>query len=202
VECALVKCRARTIAAIIPAILASACETLDREANTESAAEAVQSIEVIRLNRPAERRQLPPKRGERISTDAGAIAVIRYSNGSVVFVTPGSVVRVGSVFVEVGEVFAKVKGLFQVETQFVIAGAEGTEYAVRVNRRDDVTVAVMEGSVRCRSRKFRWPEFFLRPGERAYFEAQDFPAADRASDAEFNSLKRRLAELERIASSP
>lgn len=163
-------------------------------------AETVVGIEVIRSD--GERRQLAPERKQRITTDAKSIAVIRYADDSVVFVTPNSVVRVGSIFVEFGEIFAKVQGLFRVDTQFVTAGVEGTEYSVRVQARNDVTVAVLEGSIRCQSKKIRWPEFVLGAREIAIFEGQDFPRTGRASEAEIASLKRRLADLERIASSP
>jgi ferric-dicitrate binding protein FerR (iron transport regulator) len=169
---------------------------LDRPAQ----AETVVSIEVIRSD--GERRQLAPEREQRITTNARSIAVIRYASDSIVFVTPNSVVRAGSIFVEFGEILVKAKGLFRVDTRFVIAGSEGTEYSVRVKARDDVSVAVVEGKVSCQSKKLRWPEFVLDAGEIAYFEGQDFPRADRVSDAEIATLKRKLTELERLASPP
>lgn len=163
-------------------------------------AESVVSIEVIRAD--GERRELAPGPEQRVATDARSVAVIRYYDGSVVYVAPGSVVRVGSIFVEFGEIFARARGLFRVDTQFVTAAVEGTEYSVRVRPRNDVTVVVLQGGVRCISKKIQWPEFVLSAGEIAFFEAQEFPRADRASDSEIASLKRRLAQLERIASPP
>ncbi|MBC7944591.1 MAG: hypothetical protein H7X91_04870 [Burkholderiales bacterium] len=40
----------------------------------------------------------------------------------------------------------------RVDTEFVTAGAEGTEYAVQVRPQDEVSVVVLEGKVSCLSR--------------------------------------------------
>ncbi|MGH8717665.1 MAG: FecR family protein [Burkholderiales bacterium] len=177
---------------------------LDRVVKREDPAEAkVQSVEIVRTTRPTDRHYLLFGRELRIATDSESIAVVRYTNGSVVYVGPNSIFRLGSIFVEIGEAFVKaaatVKEALAVDTANVKAVVSGTEIAVRVRAREDVTVTVLEDRVRCISRRLRWPEFVLQPRETANFVGDKFPVVDRASDSEIAMLKLRLAQLRLIA---
>ncbi|MGH8728735.1 MAG: FecR domain-containing protein [Burkholderiales bacterium] len=169
----------------------------EREAEGEIA-----SVEIIRIKTPTDREFVFFAPGGRISTDSESIAVIRYADGSAAYAAPNSVLRIGSIFVEFGEVSAKVaakvKGLFGIDTEFVKAVASGTEFVMRV-KGDDLTVTVLQDRVRCISKRLRWSEFVLETQDRANFQGQEFPLISRASDDEVARLRRRLAQMEKIA---
>ncbi len=105
---------------------------------------------------------LPLQRGDRIQTGGGANALVRFNNGDEVYLNGDSSVEVGSIFVFFGEVFVHLFGTperdkFRVDTEFVSAGAEGTEYLVRVDRQtNQTTVIVREGVVVCSPRRGAW----------------------------------------------
>src|SRR5438552_14042715 len=71
------------------------------------------------------------QRGDEIETDIDVIAVIRYPAGDL-YIGGATRARVGSLDVLFGKVFARVRGLFSVESQNVVAGVEGTEFAFEV----------------------------------------------------------------------
>ncbi|MGH8536207.1 MAG: FecR domain-containing protein [Gammaproteobacteria bacterium] len=159
----------------------------------------VESIEVIPLERPHERRQLALRRGDPLSVDAQTFAIVRYTNGSVVYVRPGSRVRLGSISVDLGAIFAKVRGAFlrgafQVDTEFVIAGAQGTEYEVKVDARNSVSVTVLEGQVLCTSKTGRWRSFVMSAGQKVNILGS--AARDAASDDDIREIRRWVARLE------
>jgi ferric-dicitrate binding protein FerR (iron transport regulator) len=130
-------------------------------------------------------------------------------------------VRQGSLFVEIGEIFVRAKGFFEVKTEFVTAGTRGTEYLTRVSPREGATVVVLEGSVRCESQKLSWPEFVLESGQKATFESEsagvvpapgspaerppqriELPFTEAASANELAFIRRWVSQVDRIAQPP
>lgn len=157
----------------------------------------LKSIEILRQGTPISVRQhLPLEPGDRIRTDSESTAIISYASGTVVYVRPNSVVRIGSIFVEIGEIFIRAKGFFQVDTEFVTAGVEGTEYVVRVGPQQRVGVIVLSGRVACTSKANRWPTFTLGPYEKAKFERDGPPERSRADEGEIDEIRRWVAEVE------
>src|SRR4029453_6509341 len=73
------------------------------------------------------------ERDDEFETAKEVMAVIRCPIGDV-YVDAGTRVRIGSLDVLFGRVFAKVKGFFSVENRNVVAGVEGTEFAFEVAR--------------------------------------------------------------------
>jgi hypothetical protein len=163
----------------------------------------LKSIEIVRQGSPITvRRHLSLEQGDRVSTDSESTAIIRYANGTVVYVRPNSVVRIGSIFVEFGEIFVRAKGFFRVDTEFVTAGVEGTEYVVRVGPQQQTGVIVLEGRVGCESKLKRWPKFSLGPLEKARFEREGPPDRSRAEEAEIQEIRRWVNEIDRILAPP
>lgn len=154
----------------------------------------VESIEVIPLERPHKRRQLTLTRGDPLSVDAQTFAIVRYTNGGVVYVRPGSRVRLGSIFVELGAIFIKVRGAFRADTEFVIAGAHGTEYEVKVDARNGVSITVLEGRVLCTSKTGLWRSFLMSAGQKV--NILGVAARDAASDDDIREIRRWVARLE------
>lgn len=105
--------------------------------------------------------------GDQVITGPSAYAVIRYPSGSEVFMRPNTRGRIGSFSEVVGEVFAKIRGAFAVQSGFVRAGADGTAYLVRAQPSGEATVIVFDGQVTMSSLTGAWAPFRLPSGEMA-----------------------------------
>jgi hypothetical protein len=126
--------------------------------------EAASLVSVFRDGRPLAAR--PPftlQPGDELETGAG-VAVIQFPDGGSAVVDERSRVRVGSLEVLFGRVFAAVRGLFSVESETVVAGVEGTEFLFVVGPDRGVHVVVLEGVVVCTSKAGRWDPIRLRSG--------------------------------------
>ena len=136
-------------------------------------------VDNLRLARPAEtglvtvwrdgaplegRTGLELRLGDLLQTGPSATAVIRYPGGSELLMRPGSSGRIGSFTEAVGEFFAKIRGRFAIETQFVRAGALGTQYLVRTAPGGATTVVVFDGAVEVRSTTGAWPAQIVEAG--------------------------------------
>jgi len=95
------------------------------------------------------------ERDDEFETARDVMAVIRYPIGDV-YVDAGTRVRIGSLDVLFGRIFAKVKGFFSVENQNVVAGVEGTEFAFEVARDGSTEITVLDGAVLSSSKRLPW----------------------------------------------
>ena len=95
------------------------------------------------------------ERDDELETARDVMAVIRYPIGDV-YVDAATRVRIGSLDVLFGRVFAKVKGFFSVENQNVVAGVEGTEFAFEVARDGSTEITVLDGAVLSSSKRLPW----------------------------------------------
>lgn len=138
--------------------------------------------------------------GDEIDVGADATVLIRFPEGHEAYVLPHSRVRVGSLFAYFGEMLVRAKGLFRVDTEFVTAGVEGTEFWARIDKDQDASFGVMEGRVRLSSKSGDWPSvlmkendvYSLRGGERPRFE-KDRTAAE---------FRRKLHVIQRLMMLP
>jgi hypothetical protein len=142
--------------------------------------------------------------GDEIRTDPQTIAVLSFMDGARVFVQPATHLRIGSIFVYLGEVLVKVKGYFQVETRYVTAGSEGTQYLVRVDPGDQLRVAVVEDRVGLASRSQRWNRTILGPGQAARIDGEAPPRVDAKpmSSEEVEDIRRRIDDLDALVPQP
>jgi len=136
------------------------------------------------------------RRGDRIATGPRAEAVIRWASGSVLYVRPNSSGRIGSFFDMLGEVFAKVRGKFEVETTFVRAGARGTSYLVRAAPGGETTVIVFEGTVQVDSTRNAWAPVTLGAGQMVLAHPRP-PQPFAAPEAELKSTSDWVDRLDR-----
>ena len=136
------------------------------------------------------------RRGDRIATGPRAEAVIRWASGSALYVRPASSGRIGSFFDALGEMFAKIRGKFEVETTFVRAGAKGTSYLVRAAPSGETTVIVLEGSVSIDSTRGAWPPVTIGAGQMVIAHPLP-PRPLLASEAELQSTRDWVERLER-----
>jgi len=103
--------------------------------------------------------------GDEIETGQGIAAVLRYRDAGDTLVLNGTRVRIGSLEVLFGRVFALLRNRFTVSSQTVVAGVEGTRFLFEVGRDRAVHVAVADGVVVCSSPQGAWAPVRLRTNE-------------------------------------
>jgi hypothetical protein len=129
------------------------------------AGEASRFVTVFRGGRPLGAR--PPftlEQGDEVETGADGAAVIQFPDGGIAVIDVRTRVRVGSLEVLFGRVFASVRGLFSIESENVVAGVEGTDFMFEVRADRGVRVVVLDGVVVGRSKTKSWDPIRLRPG--------------------------------------
>lgn len=100
--------------------------------------------------------------GDILETGPASAAQVSFAPGHRVLVLPGTRVRLGNLYLFIGELLVRARGVFHIETSFMSAGVEGTEFLMRVKGEDDrgegdkVEVIVTEGAVLCRSNTALW----------------------------------------------
>lgn len=142
--------------------------------------------------------------GDRIDTGSSATAVIHYPSGSELLMRPNSTGRIGSFTEAIGEFFAKIRGKFAIETQFVRAGALGTQYLVRTAADGATTVIVFDGQVQVDSTTGAWRAVLAEPGTMvlAHPRSPTSMAAPRDEVARTKEWVERVERLVPASSSP
>jgi FecR protein len=135
------------------------------------------------------------QRGDEIETSVDVVAVIRYPAGNV-YIAAATRARIGSLDVLFGKVFARVRGLFSVESQNVVAGVEGTEFAFEVAGDGTVHVTVLDGAVRCSSRTLNWNAVHLARDQA--FAATDSTRDPRVAQADPVELAQLRSWVRRV----
>jgi hypothetical protein len=193
-------CRMRMRAILI----AAACLTQlgwygHAKAAPESTAtlETLGRVQVLREGKPlSARRGLRLRAGDEVTTDINGYALIHYASGERVYLKPDTQVRVGSIFVVFGEAFLRVKDLFRVDSDFVTAGVEGTEFSFQMIRMGAITVTVREGIVVCSSVKGLWAPVRMQTGERLIAIQDEAPQVIGVSREELHAETGWVDELE------
>lgn len=145
----------------------------------------------------AVRRGMRLEEGDRISTHERAEAVIRFPNGSELYLGRASRGRIGSFTEALGEMFAKVWGVFSIETEYVKAGARGTAFGVRAAPDGRTEVLVLNGSVEVSSRSNAWRPLLLQAGAATIAHPQA-PRPRQASPAELEAAQASIDRLQRL----
>jgi FecR-like protein len=142
------------------------------------------------------------QRGDEIETAHDVIAVIRYPAGDV-YIGAATGARIGSLDVLFGKVFARVRGLFSVENENVVAGVEGTEFAFDVARDGTVSVTVLDGAVRCSSKTLAWnPVRVVRGQTFAATDSNREPRVGPADPAELAQLRSWVRRVDNAVAPP
>gem|GEM_PF-3362296 len=142
------------------------------------------------------------REGDWISTGPTAYALIRYPSGSEIYMRSNTRGRIGSFSEVVGEVFAKIRGIFAVQTTFVKAGAEGTAYSVRATQAGDYAVVVLDGTVGLSSLSNAWPSVALGAGTMASGRPQVPPRPMGVSAAEIARSHAWVERVEKLLPAP
>ncbi len=157
---------------------------------------------------------LPAKRGMRLEpgdvlqTGPRSAAAIVFSGAATgegtVTLDESTRVRVGSLEVFFGRIFANVRGLFETTSENIVAGVEGTSYLFEVARNRDVRVAVAEGVVTCRPKSAGWAPIRLQPGQMlsSSYPSQAPPRVGAADPRELRDAMAWAAEVAKAAEPP
>jgi len=130
---------------------------------TVDAASAAHIVSVTRNGVPLKvGLPLALQKGDIIETGDGG-AVLRLENGEAVL-APRTRVRLGSIEVFFGKVFASVRGLFRAEDDTVAADVEGTQFMFESTPGRGMRVVVLEGVVRCSSKANQWEPLRVAAG--------------------------------------
>jgi hypothetical protein len=103
--------------------------------------------------------------GDAVETLPGGTAVIRYPDGGEVHLDGNTRVHFSDLFLEFGRILVRIRGWFDVETESVVTGVEGTEYVLSVARDGSLRIVVYDGTVTCRSKRGYWLPVRLHRGE-------------------------------------
>lgn len=142
------------------------------------------------------------KTNDRIRTGSDIAAVIRFPNGSQLYVRSNGDIKIGSVFAFVGELFIRVKGAFQVDTEFVTAGAEGTEWVMQVASNGDIRCTVLEGRVRVASTENLLESTLVIADRQYLMHHKLYVKMQLAPKEELNQMKRWINQIDRLTRDP
>jgi hypothetical protein len=154
------------------------------------AAEAGNIVSVRRGGQPLDLRlPLLLQPGDVIETGQGG-AVLRLPNGEAVM-GPRTRVRVGSLEVVFGRLFASVRGLFRAEDENVAADVEGTEFLFEHVPGKGTQVVVLDGTVRCSSKRGQWAPLRVTAGRRMSLDYRTGspPRLEPAGDADLARIR-------------
>ncbi len=144
---------------------------------------------------------MPLQAGDVVQTGPGSAVSIVFEGGpgaGTVTVDESSRVRVGSLEVFFGRIFANVRGLFETTSENIVAGVEGTAYLFEVARDRDVHVAVAEGVVACTAKDGSWVAVRLPAGQ-SLRSAYPNRAAPRVGPADARELRDAAAWAAAVA---
>lgn len=99
---------------------------------------------------------MPLQPGDVVETGPLAAAVLRFSASGTTVLDANTRVRIGSLEVFFGRVFANVRGFFETSSETVVAGVAGTRFLFQVRPDRTTHVAVVDGEVTCTPRQTGW----------------------------------------------
>jgi FecR protein len=167
----------------------SGVATLQSVLRPDGADATVEDIQVFRNGRPVSPvLSMGLESGDEIQTEADSTAIIRFAGGTEVIVAPNTRIRIGSLWIVFGEIYVKARGLFRVETLYVTAGVEGTEYLLTVDHEAEMSMVVLDGVVRLMSKTGSWEPIALRKFEQGVFRPQEIPLMSRVDPVQGNRI--------------
>ncbi|MBD3309341.1 substrate-binding domain-containing protein, partial [candidate division KSB3 bacterium] len=185
-----------------PEIIAEMTSVLveNRVADPEKVAKVVQ---VTRQGTPvAAELQMPLQAGDTITTQADSTAAITYRKGHTVVLGPAETdgeIRKQGMLGRIGRIFVKAQGAFQVETDYIAAGTEGTEFVVDLGADTAVAVSVLNGKILVRSQKNLWEPVRLDRLEQATTSGAEAPTVAPIEQQKFNTTIEWVNQTEKLA---
>lgn len=119
--------------------------------------------------------------GDELETGPTTAAQITLSPGHQIIMMPGTRLSLGRLYLYIGEILVRARGIFHIETSFMTAGVEGTEFLMRAGDSGNrIEVIVTEGAVTCRSNAGIWAPVRVAAAEQ--LQAQSAQAAPDPGD--------------------
>lgn len=135
------------------------------------------------------------RKGDRLETGPNATAVIRWPGTGDGYLRPNGRLVLGSAFLEeLTDFFARVQGLFAVETTNTRSAVRGTAFRVRALAGGPVEVTVYEGTVDVGSTRGAWAPVAITAGSMG----MAFPGAPRPMQVPADELRRTQEWAQRI----
>lgn len=137
--------------------------------------------------------------GDAVSTDGQTRVVLESTAGTEILLGPDSEITLGksSLFLKLGRLFSKLREQFRLETEFVVAGVEGTEVDLSVDSEDVVSLAVLDGRVRVASKTERWSAREYGEGEHGVIRGEEEPTKSLLDPTERQNIRQWVEEFER-----
>lgn len=142
--------------------------------------------------------------GDEVETGANAAVVIRYRDAGDMVVLERTRVKVGSLEVLFGRVFALLRNKFTVSSETVVAGVEGTRFLFEVAPDRAVRVAVADGAVVCSSPRGAWSPVRLRTNQAlvSRYPSRSSPTVRDAEASELRAYQGLTEQISRAAVVP
>lgn len=165
--------------------------------------EEMRTVQVVRQGaRLSTRLHMNLQPGDEIITDAESTVWINFADGTDVILGPNTHVQILSIRAFFGKIFVRARGLFRVETEYVVAGTEGTEFLTIVNRPDEVSLIVLDGSVRLESKAQRWAPISVQQAERATIRGPESPQKQPVTPRELEEIRLWAIGIEQLIPPP
>lgn len=135
--------------------------------------------------------------GDTVLTASGAAAVLHIGGRGEVAIDQNSAVRIGSLELLFGRLFADLRGLFTVRSETLEAVNEGTRYLFELSRNGELRVVVADGALVCRSMRGAWPDLRLGAGQELLYAGRERPRVQRGDPDEVDGALRAIGRAPR-----
>lgn len=164
----------------------------------------------VRIIRDSAARDGAPRmsveQGDGVVTAPDGVALMTLRDGYQVIFEPGTEATIEnpSIFVRLGKLIVKalkeVKAKLTVNSQFVSAGVEGTEFVYEVTRDQTARIAVLEGRVTVHARSGGWDSVTYTAGQTGTIRAGSPPSRMQPLDsATARAVRERIRSVENAA---
>lgn len=146
------------------------------------------------------------KQGDELQTRDGVTAVIWLQGGSRLFLAPNTHIQLvnpyhiiklfTSVGDAIGQIFIHAKDSLRIDSDYVSAVTQGTEYMVTRGPGDEVTVSVISGKVAITSNTGQFAPVYLSRMETGSLSPGKAPQKQRMSEAQSNEIMNWVNDIE------
>jgi len=142
--------------------------------------------------------------GDELTTaDDAQVVIVSADDAIEIYVQPDSTLRISSIFLRIGELYVRVKrelrDKFEVQSEYGVAGVEGTEFVVRVDRanRDarNYSCTTLAGRVNVSDPAGRWQASQVPAGSQIVVYANEQPEVWAVPRAELDSIASRYNRI-------
>jgi len=147
----------------------------------------------VEVNREGEQIEtqlnMPLEKGDEVKTSPGITAKIDFINKKAdVIMMPETYITIESIRLWFGKIIATIRGSFKVKTESLTASAGSSLFVMSVDKNDQSTVTMVDGSVVLTSNENRWPAMSIQSGQEARIFRGDRPRTETMSTESYNAV--------------